>query len=147
MRRPGLSFLVVAALALPAAVAQAGPRDGARTATSTVSAASLPTLQTVCQRGDRYRTCYLIKPRHIGCQVACGGEFTLTWSSWTSRDAFGSGESVNENMGSVARARVRVEAFAPRDGHFTRLRIAFGKSPLRGPGVRDLGGGLWGEPV
>jgi hypothetical protein len=112
-------------------------------------AATLPKLDSDCYRGKKYvGNCYQVRPRHLSCQDACGGELTLTWSSWTAKDAFGSGSGIAEEQGHVLHYHVRVEAFSPRNGHFTRLRVAGAAvKTLGGPGLRDLGYGLWGQPV
>ena len=112
-------------------------------------AATLPKLDSDCYHGKKYvGNCYQVRPRHLSCQDACGGELTLTWSSWTAKDAFGSGSGIAEEQGHVLHYHLRVEAFSPRNGHFTRLRVAGAAvKTLGGPGLQDLGNGLWGQPI
>jgi hypothetical protein len=69
----------------------------------------------------------------------------LKWESWTKTRATGSGAVWLDDQGTVRKDRVRVRAFRPINGHFTRLTLRYSDRGKEYIDTRSIGrnGSLW----
>lgn len=98
----------------------------AASAAALAAASPLPTLlaNTTCSHGcAQLLGVYKVRPHKILLAEAYGGDLTLSWTSWTSSAATGSGTSVSSGMGSATTLAVTVRASDVRHSKFTSLTI------------------------
>ncbi len=89
-------------------------------------ASSLPTLlaNTKCAHPcTKLLGIYEVRPHDVTLAEAYGGKLVITWSSWTSSAASGSGTATSQGMGGSQTIKVRVRASRVEHGTFTRLTL------------------------
>lgn len=92
-------------------------------ARTTATTASKPRLYSgVVERYGDYVDVFKVRPRTVSVSCADGGQFVVSWRSWTTRRATGSGHTRPCRGG---RQRIRLKAFRPIQGYFTRLTVTY----------------------
>lgn len=134
------SVLTVSVLAMVVATSVVGAPPAA--AASAASAASLPRLYSgVAKHGGEYVKVFKVRPRTVSLICAYAGELVVTWRRWATKSARGVGKTRpcrGEGL------RVRVKAFRPVDGYFTRLNVHFlGTGQTAHLGLADQVGITW----
>ncbi len=111
--RRALYFVLIAVVVIASGMLGAG----------TASASGLPRLYSgVATRGGDYVDVFKVRPRRVSVSCADGGELVVSWRSWTKRSASGVGHLRPCRGGG---GRIKVKAFRPRRGYFTRLTVRY----------------------
>jgi hypothetical protein len=82
---------------------------------------------------------FKVRPHTVNLICASGGELVLKWKRWTSKSATGAGWT-RPCRGD--RLRVRVRAFRPVKGYFTRLDVKYKGYSTGHLGLGRMGGSM-----